>query len=150
MKTLHDLPWNHITPSVQWPSHEQRPRRGSLCTTDVHPSDLGSRSRVHMHQGPQDAEYTSRAYKARRGLRGTAVCGFGRPQIASQCLLRVKGSATGQAVLFRRHQPRDWKDTWNPAKNLTNHVLRGWQKLLWPMAQGKLQRRSRVSQWSVK
>ena len=135
---------------MQGPSHEQRPRRGSLCMTDAPPSDLGSRSRVHTHQGPRDAEHTSRAYKARRGLRGTAVCGFGRPQTASQRLLRVQRSATGQAVLFRRHQPGDWKDTWNPAKILTSHVWRGWQKLLWPVAQGKLQRRSRVSQWSVK
>ena len=133
---------------------------GSLCTTDVHPSDLGSRSRVHMHHGPQDAEDTPRTHTARRGLRGTALCGFGWPQIVSQrllgvtarrglrgtalcgfgwpdcippstrghgqktargtalCgfrwpqiashrLLGVKRSATGQAVLFRRHQPRD-------------------------------------------
>ena len=151
-------PWRPYTmspgiiwaPSVQWPSHEQQPHHGSLCMTDVPPSDLGSRSRVHMHRGPQDAEHTSRAYTARRGLRGITVCGFGWPQTASQRLLRVQRSATGQAVLFRRHQPRDGKDTWNPAKILTNHIWRGWQKLLWPVAQGKLQGRSRVSQWSVK
>ena len=31
MKTLHNVHWNHITPPVQWASHEQRPHQAGLA-----------------------------------------------------------------------------------------------------------------------
>ena len=67
----------------------------------------GSGGQPYVGSDGQIASHHLLGVTARRRLRGTALCGFRWPQIASHRLLGVKRSATGQAVLFRRHQPRD-------------------------------------------
>lgn len=68
---------------------------------------------------------------ARRGLRGTALCGFGWPQVHPNVYSGSRGQQQGRQSCSGDTSPGT-RRTWNPATILTNHVLRGWQKLCGP------------------